>query len=417
VTDAPAPAIVRASRRRSLIRLVSGFGPAFVAAIAYVDPGNVAANITAGATEGYALVWVLVVANTIAALVQYCSARLGLVTGSSLPELLGRRLSRRSRIAFWLQAEVVAAATDVAEVIGGAVALRLLFGLPLLLGGVIVGGVSLLLLAAQHRRGQRVFEGIVIGLLAVLTIGFAAGVFTGSTDWSGVAGGLLPRLQDGGSVLLAASMLGATVMPHAIYLHSSLTRDRHGDPGERLPHLMIVTRWDVVVALALAGAVNIALLVLAAANLQGRNGTSTIEGAHAAITGALGPVIGVLFAVGLLASGLASSSVGAYAGSEVMAGLLKVRVPLLLRRLVTLLPAFVLLGLGTPPTATLVLSQVVLSFGIPFAVVPLIRLNSDARLMGAYVAGRALKLAGWSAAAVVVALNVLLLGLTVTGTA
>ena len=417
MSDAPAPAVARVSRRRTLIRVVSGFGPAFVAAIAYVDPGNVAANITAGAREGYGLVWVLVVANAMAALVQYCSARLGLVTGSSLPELLGRRLSRPSRIAFWLQAEVVAGATDVAEVIGGAVALRLLFGLPLLLGGVIVGGVSLVLLAAQQRPGQRLFEALVVGLLAVLTVGFAAGVFTGSTDWAGVGGGLLPRLKDGGSVLLAASMLGATVMPHAIYLHSSLTRDRHGDPGERLPHLMVVTRWDVIVALALAGAVNIALLVVAAANLQGRHGTGTIEGAHAAIATALGPVVAVLFAVGLLASGLASSSVGAYAGSEVMAGLLKVRVPLLLRRFVTLLPALILLGLGTPPTATLVLSQVVLSFGIAFAVVPLIRLNSDARLMGAYVAGRALTIAGWAAAAVVVALNVLLLGLTLTGTA
>jgi manganese transport protein len=210
-------------------------------------------------------------------------------------------------------------------------------------------------------------------------------------------------------------MLGATVMPHAIYLHSSLTRDRHGDPGDRLPHLLVVTRWDVVVALALAGAVNIALLVVAAANLQGRHGTGTIEGAHTAIIGALGPGIGVLFAIGLLASGLASSSVGAYAGSEVMAGLLKVRVPLLVRRAVTLLPAIVQLGFGTPPTATLVISQVVLSFGIPFAVVPLIRLNSDAALMGRYVAGRGLRIGGWAAAAVVVALNVLLLGITFAG--
>ncbi len=358
----------------------------------------------------------LVVANAIAALVQYCSARLGLVSGASLPELLGRRLPRRGRIAFWLQAEAVAAATDVAEVIGGAIALRLLFGLPLLLGGLVVGGVSLALLAAQRNRSKRLFEGIVVGLLAVLTIGFAAGVFTGSTSWPGVAGGLVPRLKDGGSVLLAASMLGATVMPHAIYLHSSLTRDRHGDPGDRLPHLLKVTRWDVIVALALAGAVNIALLVVAAANLQGHPGTGTIEGAHAAITSALGPIVGVLFAVGLLASGLASSSVGAYAGSEVMAGLLKVQVPLLVRRLVTLLPALVLLALGTPPTATLVLSQVVLSFGIPFAVVPLIRLNSDPAVMGEYVAGRGLRIAGWTAAAVVIALNVVLLWLTFTGT-
>ncbi len=338
------------------------------------------------------------------------------MTGRSLPQLLGDRLPRAGRIGFWLQAELVAAATDVAEVIGGALALYLLFGLPLLTGGLVIGAASILLLVAQRTRGQRVFEGIVIGLLAVLSVGFAIGVFTGATDWAAVVGGLVPRFQNSGSVLLAASMLGATVMPHAIYLHSSLVRDRHGDARDRLPELLRVTRWDVIVALALAGAVNIALLVVAAANLRGTAGTETIEGAHAAITTMLGPAIGVLFAVGLLASGLASSSVGAYAGSEIMAGLLRIRVPLLVRRVVTLVPALVLLAIGVPPTLTLVISQVVLSFGIAFAVVPLIRLNSDRALMGRWVAGRPLRVGGWVAAALVVALNLLLLGLTVTGT-
>jgi manganese transport protein len=227
----------------------------------------------------------------------------------------------------------------------------------------------------------------------------------------------VPGFPDATAVVLSASMLGATVMPHAIYLHSALSRDRHGGSDQDLPTLLRTNRWDVASALCIAGAVNIALLVVAAANLHGRGNPGTIESAHAEITAALGPVVGVLFALGLLASGLASSSVGAYAGSEVMAGLLKVRVPLLARRAITLVPALLLLGLGAPPTQTLVLSQVVLSFGIPFAVVPLLRLNSDAALMGEHVAGRGLRAVGWLVAALVIALNATLLVLTFTGTA
>jgi manganese transport protein len=349
--------------------------------------------------------------------VQYSSARLGLVTGRSLPELLGERLPRAGRLTYWAQAEIVAAATDVAEIIGGAIALQLLFGLPLLLGGVLIGAAALLLLATQRNGGGRTFEAAVVALLAVLSIGFAAGAFTGGTDWGGAASGLLPRLRDGGSVLLAASMLGATVMPHAIYLHSSLTRDRHAGRAPGVAALLRVNRWDVGLALLLAGAVNIALLVVAAANLRGTAGTGTIEGAHAAIGSALGPLIAALFAVGLLASGLASSSVGAYAGAEIMAGLLRVRFPILARRAVTLIPALVLLAVGVEPTRTLVISQVVLSFGIAFAVVPLVTLNSDARVMGEFAARRPLRVAGWLIAAAVVTLNVALLYLTFTGRA
>ena len=209
-------------------RLVGLLGPAFVAAIAYVDPGNVAANLTAGAAYGALLVWVLVVANATAVLVQYLSAKLGLVTGSTLPALLGGRLGRWPRRAFWLQAEVVAAATDVAELIGGAIALRLLFGLPLVAGGLVVGAVSLVLLAVQSRGGQRSFEAAIVALLAVIAVGFAAGLVVGGVDWGAAAHGLLPRFDGSRSVLLAASMFGATVMPHAIYLHSALARDRHG---------------------------------------------------------------------------------------------------------------------------------------------------------------------------------------------
>ncbi len=471
IARAHAPVVRPAPPRHRLLALL---GPAFVAAVAYVDPGNVAANITAGARYGYSLVWVLVLANTMAVLIQYQSAKLGIVTGRSLPEVLGDRLGRRSRLAFWAQAELVAAATDLAEVIGGAIALHLLLGLPLLTGGCLIGAVSMLLLALQERRSQRTFEGVVVGLLVVVTIGFVGGLVVAPPDWSATAAGLIPRLRDSGGLLVAASMLGATVMPHAIYLHSSLVRDHHDEVGEghasrtaddgpgdstvpagpagstgpavpagatgpggpavpvrparptgpragdgqaRTARLIRATRVDVVWALAVAGAVNIALLLLAASALSGAEGTDTIEGAHAAITASLGPAVGVIFAVGLLASGLASTSVGAYAGSEIMAGLLHVRVPLLLRRAVTLIPALVIIGVGAEPTWALVLSQVVLSFGIPLAIVPLMRATGSEALMGRWRDGAPLRWTARASAALIIALNVALVWLTLTGRA
>lgn len=392
-------------------------GPAFVAAIAYVDPGNVAANLTAGANFGYLLVWVLVAANLMAVLVQYQSAKLGLATGLSLPEILGRRLGTGRRRLYWLQAELVAGATDMAEVIGGAVALNLLFGLPLLAGGVIIGFASMLLLALQSTRGQRSFEYAIMMLLAVIAVGFVSGLFVNPPEAGSVVSGLIPRFEGTDTVLLAASMLGATVMPHAIYLHSALARDRHGfshDPAVRT-RLIRVTRYDVAGALMLAGLVNIAMLLLAASSLRGIEGTDTIAGAHSAVTAALGPVIGVVFAVGLLASGLASTSVGCYAGATIMGGLLKVRIPLLTRRAITLVPALLILGAGIEPTLALVLSQVLLSFGIPFALIPLIRLTGDRKVMGIHTDSRALKIAGWTSATLIVGLNCILIVLTVTG--
>jgi len=410
---APAPPAGRPVRS---IRLPWLWGPAFVAAIAYVDPGNVAANLTAGATYGYLLVWVLVAANAMAVLVQYLSAKIGLVTGRSLPELLGRRLRRGPRLLYWAQAELVAAATDLAEVLGGAIALQILFGVPLVLGGLIVGAVSMLLLAIQSRRGQRPFEFVVMGLLLIITVGFVAGLFVSDVSWSEAIAGLVPRFEGSQSVLLAASMLGATVMPHAIYVHSALARDRHGiQAGEDLSHVLRATRWDVVASMVVAGAVNIAMLLLAAASLQGVGGTETIQGAHAAITSSLGPVIGVLFGVGLLASGLASTSVGCYAGATIMAGLLRVRIPLLARRLVTLVPALVILGAGVDPTWALVLSQVLLSIGIPFALAPLVRLTSQRALMGRHVNTRPLRVVAWVVVSLIVALNVTLIVLQVLG--
>jgi manganese transport protein len=392
-------------------------GPAFVAAIAYVDPGNVAANLTAGANYGYLLVWVLVAANGMAVLVQYQSAKLGLATGMSLPEILGKRLGTRRRRLYWLQAEVVAGATDMAEVIGGAVALNLLFGLPLLAGGVVIGLASMLLLALQSSRGQKSFEYAILILLGIIAVGFVSGLFVNPPDAGGALTGLVPRFEGTDTVLLAASMLGATVMPHAIYLHSALARDRHGfseNPAERT-RLIRATRVDVAGALMLAGVVNIAMLLLAASSLRGTEGTDTIAGAHAAVTSALGPVIGVVFAIGLLASGLASTSVGCYAGATIMGGLLKIRVPLLARRVITLIPALAILGAGIEPTLALVLSQVLLSFGIPFALIPLIRLTGKREVMGIHTDSKALKFAGWTSATLIVGLNCVLIALTVAG--
>jgi manganese transport protein len=399
-------------------RLKTGWyllGPAFVAAIAYVDPGNVAANISAGAQFGFALLWVIVLANVMAGLVQYLSAKLGLVTGRSLPESIGAKLNRPARLAFWLQAEIVAMATDVAEVIGGAIALHILFGLPLLLGGIITGAVSLLLLRVQDQRGQRIFERVITGLLLVIAIGFTASFFVATPPPGDVLGGLVPRFLGNESVLLAAAILGATVMPHAVYLHSGLARDRHGhpEPGPQRRRLLRITRLDVGLAMVVAGAVNVAMLLVAALNMRGRGDISSIEMAYAAVHDTVSPMIATLFAIGLLASGLASASVGAYAGAMIMQGLLHRSVPMLLRRLVTLAPAVVILAVGFDPTRTLVLSQVVLSFGIPFALIPLVRLTSDRAVMGADTNHRVTTGVGWVIGTLISLLNVVLIFLTV----
>jgi manganese transport protein len=388
-------------------------GPAFVAAIAYVDPGNVAANVSAGATYGFLLVWVILLANVMAGLVQYLSAKLGLVTGQSLPEAVGDRMRRPTRLAYWAQAELVAVATDLAEVVGGALALHLLFGLPLLVGGVITGIVSLLLLMISDRRGQRMFERVITGLLLIIAVGFLTSLFVNPPPIGDVIAGAVPRFHGAQSVLLATAILGATVMPHAVYLHSGLARDRHGHPeGRRRALLLRVTKADVALAMIVAGAVNIAMLLVAATNLQGRPDTDSIEGAHAAVRDALGPTVALLFAIGLLASGLASTSVGAYAGAMIMSGLLRRSIPLLLRRLITLVPALAILAIGLDPTRTLVFSQVVLSFGIPFALIPLVRLTSDPSVMGPDTNHRATTVSGWIVAGLITLLNVGLLYLT-----
>ncbi|QLL06659.1 Nramp family divalent metal transporter [Mycobacterium vicinigordonae] len=392
-------------------------GPAFVAAIAYVDPGNVAANVSSGTQFGYLLLWVIVAANVMAGLVQYLSAKLGLVTGRSLPESIGDRMSRPARLAYWAQAEIVAMSTDVAEVIGGAIALRILFGLPLPLGGLITGVISLLLLMIKDRRGQRRFEAVITGLLLIIALGFTASFFVATPPAREVLSGLVPRFQGTESVLLAAAILGATVMPHAVYLHSGLARDRHGQPapGPDRRRLLRITRLDVGVAMVIAGGVNAAMLLVAAFNMRGHGEVGSIDAAYVAVRDTLGPTIAVLFAVGLLASGLASSSVGAYAGAMIMQGLLHWSVPMAVRRIVTVCPAIALLALDVDPTRALVLSQVVLSFGIPFAVLPLVRLTANRKLMGSDANHMITTAVGWVVAVMISLLNVALICLTVKG--
>lgn len=401
------------------MRFLFLLGPAFVAATAYVDPGNVAANLTAGVKYGYLLVWVLVVANIMAVLVQYQSAKLGLVTGKTLPEILGTNLGNKNRRLFWLQAEIIAAATDIAEIIGGAVALQLLFGIPLLTGACMVTVASMLLLTLQKREKQQKFELVIIFLLFIICVGFLYGLVINPPDSEKVLLGLLPKLAGQETVLLATSMLGATVMPHVIYLHSALTRDRYLLPNTSIKdvpdakRLLRAVRWDVVFALFIAGVVNIAMLLVAAANLEGVVGTDTLEGAYAAIYSNLGEVVAKVFGVGLLASSLASTSVGSYAGSAIMSGLLQVQVPIFVRRLFTALPALFLLGFNVDPTMALVLSQVFLSMGIPFALIPLLRYSANRKLMGSYADGFWLKYSTRVTVVLVVFLNILLVFLTI----
>lgn len=409
-----APAPLRRQLNRSGLLLL---GPAFVAAVAYVDPGNFATNIAAGATYGYLLCWVVVGANLMAVLVQYLAAKASIATGRTLPQLCREHFRRSTSNGLWAQAELVAIATDLAEVVGGAIALNLLFGIPLLLGGVITGVVSFGLLIYQSKRGQRPFEAVIIGLLAVVLVGFVVSTIQSEPSASGVIGGMVPRLDGVQSLVLAAGMLGATVMPHAIWLHGALVTDRHwktirSTAGKN--RVLKATRTDVAVAMALAGAVNLAMVVLAAAALSG-TGADSLDAAHAAIGDRLGHFSALLFALALLASGFASSSVGTYAGSVILDGFWQRKVPLSVRRLVTLIPALAILAIGIDPSRALVVSQVVLSFGIPCALWPLVRLTASRRVMGHLVNRKATTLAACLVATAVTALNVVLIVLTIRG--
>jgi manganese transport protein len=397
----PSPSGGRTVRRTTLV------GPAFVAAIAYVDPGNFATNFSAGSAHGYLLLWVILAANLVAMPIQVLSAKLGLATGRNLPEVCRDTFPRAVNRGMWVQAEIVAVATDLAEVIGGAIALNLLFGLPLLLGGAITGVAAFVLLALQN-RGHRPFERAITGMFVVILLGFLALLARAPVEPGPLVGGIVPGFAGTGSVLLAAGILGATVMPHAIYLHSALVsgRDRAPTPAQR-KELLAAHRRGVIVAMGLAGLVNASMLVVAAALFHGSAVpvADTLEGVHAGLARILDAPTATVFALALLASGFASSGVGTYAGQIVMQGFVRRRIPLAARRALTLTPALLVLATGTDPTEALVASQVVLSFGIPFALIPLVLLTSRRRLMGSLVNRRVTTAVASTAAAVIVGLN------------
>ena len=396
-------------------------GPAFVAAVAYVDPGNVATNVTAGAEYGYALVWVVVLASLMAVPVQYVSARIGIVAGRSLPRACREGMGRPARVAMWLQAEVVAMATDVAEFLGAAVGLHLLFGLGLLESGLVTAVVAFGILGLQ-RRGHRPFELAVVAFLGIIVAGFGYQLVAVGLDVGAATAGLLPTLPDAptpdapSALLIAVGIVGATVMPHAIYAHSALTAGRARGAGPVVrARLLRFQRVEVVGALALAGLVNLGMLLVAAGAFSGP-GAPTVDGlesAHDQLGSLVGGSAAIAFAAALLASGLSSAAVGTYSGQVVMEGFVDVRLPLVVRRTVTMLPALVLLALDADPTTALVASQVVLSFGIPFALYALIRVGRDRRLLGAEAIGRPLTATLGAVSAVVVGLNAVLLVQTI----
>ena len=383
-----APSELHLLRGRGRLRMsVALVGPAFVAAVAYVDPGNFATNVTAGADYGYSLVWVVLAANLIAMVVQYLSAKVGVATGRDLAELCRQSYHPAVSRGMWVQAELVAMATDLAEFVGAALGLNLLFGVPMFPAGVITAVVAYGLLALQQ-RGHRHYELAIAGLLGIVCLGFSYDLAKVHVDWPGAAAGVVPHFADGNAVVLAGGIIGATVMPHVVYLHSALTKSRVGcaDGAER-QELMRFQRADVLLALGAAGLINLSMVLVAASLFHGNPGlvVDSIHAAHSGLAEKVGGGAALAFAVALLASGLGSSSVGTYAGQVVMQGFIKRRISLFLRRGLTMLPALVVLGLGLPPTQSLVLSQVVLSFGIPFALIPLVLLTRRSDLMGALV--------------------------------
>jgi manganese transport protein len=414
-----ADSALRQLRSRGRLRGgVALLGPAFVAAVAYVDPGNFATNFTAGAKFGYTLIWVIVLANLTAMLVQYLSAKAGVATGRDLPELCREHLPRSVSRGLWVQAEIIAMATDLAEFVGAAVGLYLLFGVPLFAAGLITAVIAFAILALEQ-RGYRRFELAIVGLLGIVFLGFLYDLAVVRADPAGVASGLVPHLAGADSLLLVCGIIGATVMPHVVYLHSALTKSRVAcrDDGERR-ELLRFQRLDVVVGLGAAGLVNVSMLVIAASLFNGGGGLAdvdSIEAAHAGLGRLVGGGAALAFAVALLASGLSSSSVGTYAGQVVMQGFIRRRIPLFVRRAVTMAPALLVLGLGLPATDSLVISQVVLSFGIPFALVPLLLLTRRRDIMGTFVNIRATNLAAATIVALIIGLNVYLLYHTFTG--
>jgi manganese transport protein len=390
-------------------------GPAFIAAVAYIDPGNFATNIAGGAKYGYLLLWVVLSANLMAMLVQTLSAKLGIATGRNLPETCRDNFSRPVSLGLWIQAEAIAMATDLAEVLGAALGLHLLFGMPLFPAGLLAGAGAFGILALQ-RYGFRRLEAVIAAMVGVIVVAFAFEVILAKPDPEGIVTHLfVPRFDGSESVLIAAGILGATVMPHVVYLHSALTQNRivGRDEAEKR-RIQRFERIDVIIAMTIAGLVNMSMLAIAAAVFFGL-GIESIEDAYSSFEAELGSGAAVLFGIALLASGFSSSSIGTMSGQVVMQGFIKRQIPLFLRRAITLAPALIILAIGVDPSRALVISQVVLSFGIPFALVPLVIFTSRRELMGSLVNTQVTNVAAWAIAAVIICLNVFLLYQTFFG--
>jgi manganese transport protein len=403
---------------RSRFRLLPFLGPAFIACVAYIDPGNFATNIAGGSKFGYTLVWVIVASNLMAMLIQTLSAKLGIATGKNLPEVCRDRYSRRTSFLLWLQAEAIAMATDLAEFLGAAIGFHLLFGIELFPAAVLTGITAFAILGLQ-RWGFRPLEATIAAIVGVIGACYLLEIFLADPPLLTVAKhAVVPRFDGSESVLLAVGILGATVMPHVIYLHSALTQNRIVPSSDaEAQRLLRYTRIDVVIAMSIAGLINMAMLVMAASVFfkTGLNDVDSLEGAHRTLEPILGGASSKLFALALLGSGLASSAVGTMAGQVVMQGFVRRRIPIVVRRLVTMAPAFVVIGLGVDPSRTLVLSQVVLSFGIPFALIPLVWFTSRRDIMGVLTNRRHTTVVASIVAALIVGLNVFLLVQTFGG--
>jgi manganese transport protein len=405
--------ILRGTRK---FRILPFLGPAFIAAVAYIDPGNFATNIAGGSKFGYTLVWVIVASNLMAMLIQTLSAKLGIATGKNLPEVCRERFSRRTSLLLWGQAEAIAMATDLAEFLGAALGFKLLFGIGLFPAAILTAIAAFAILGLQ-RFGFRPLEATIAAMVGLIGACYLIEIFYANPPLLTVAKhAVLPQFKGSESVLLAVGILGATVMPHVIYLHSSLTKSRIvPDNEQEAKKLLRYTRIDVIVAMTIAGLINMAMLVMAASTFfeSGLHNVGSIEGAHKTLQPLLGNASATIFAIALIGSGLSSSAVGTLAGQIVMQGFISKQIPIIVRRVVTMAPAFIAIGLGVDPSRTLVISQVVLSFGIPFALVPLVLFTSRRSLMGGLVNRRSTAVVAGLVAALIVCLNVFLIAQTI----
>ncbi|MET3689811.1 manganese transport protein [Priestia megaterium] len=402
---------------RGLKQILPFLGPAFIAAVAYIDPGNYATNISAGSAYGYKLLWVILASNLMAVLIQMMSAKLGIATGRNLPEISRERFSRKASIFLWVQAELVIMATDLAEFIGAALGLYLLFDISMIASALIAAVGSFAILELQ-RRGVRPLEAIITGMIFIVVIAFGIQVFFAEPEAAPILKGLFtPKFEGVDSILLSAGMLGATVMPHAIYLHSGLTSKRIVGKNEKeRKKIFKFEIIDVIIAMVIAGGINASMLIVAAAlfNKEGMH-VEDLEVAFNQFDSLLGPTAAILFGVGLLSAGLSSSSVGTMTGDIVMQGYINKRIPIYLRRFITMTPPLVIILLGVNPSKALVMSQVILSFGIAFALIPLIIFTSNKKLMGSLVNRKMTTAVAWLIALLIICLNIFLLYQTLFG--